>query len=217
MQLSLFMLWVLLSISCTKEPLSNPTGITQQYDNASVQTISHYIGERFGGGIVFYVTADNHGLIADSVDLPVITWWDGKFKTTGARATSIGSGKSNTKKIVSAQDVLKNFAALECYNSTRGGKHSVFRHAGTEVDFCFIVEDTFCCLIINVKPELKLIKVLLPIALPSSPAIANTFVMRNDEFDLMSARCYFCFVPLEKIVNLKKFLCFCQTIFFLRI
>jgi hypothetical protein len=49
-------------------------------------------------------------------------------------------------------------------------------HAGTEVDFYFIVEDNICCLIINVKPELKLIKDLLPIALPSSPAIANTFV-----------------------------------------
>jgi hypothetical protein len=53
--------------------------------------------------------------------------------------------------------------------------YSVFRHAGTEADFCFIVEDNICSLIINVKPELKLNKVLLPIALPSSPAIANTF------------------------------------------
>lgn len=55
--------------------------------------------------------------------------------------------------------------------------YSEFRHAGTEVDFCFIVEDNICCLIINVKPELKLIKDLLPIALLSSPAIANTFVV----------------------------------------
>ncbi|HYK57713.1 MAG TPA: hypothetical protein VEV15_14695, partial [Flavisolibacter sp.] len=53
----------------------------------------------------------------------------------------------------------------------------VFRHADTEVHFCLIVEDNICCLIINVKPELKLIKDLLPIALPSSPAIANTFVV----------------------------------------
>ena len=27
--------------------------------------------------------------------------------------------------------------------------YSVFRHAGTEVDYCFIVEDTICRLIIN--------------------------------------------------------------------
>jgi hypothetical protein len=56
------------------------------------------------------------------------------------------------------------------------GRILAFRHAGTEVEYCFIVEDNTCRLIINVKPELKLIKDLLPIALPSSPAIANTFV-----------------------------------------
>ena len=55
--------------------------------------------------------------------------------------------------------------------------YSVFHHADTEVDYCFIVEDNICRLINNVKPELKLIKDLLPIALPSSPAIANTFVV----------------------------------------
>ncbi len=52
----------------------------------------------------------------------------------------------------------------------------MFRHAGTEVDFCFIVEDNICRLIINVKPEPKLIKGLPSVVLPSSPAIANTFV-----------------------------------------
>ena len=65
--------------------------------------------------------------------------------------------------------------------------YSVFRHAGTEVDFCFIVEDNICCLIIDVKPELKPIKVLLPIVVPSSPAIANTFVIRNLNFAFSSS------------------------------
>ena len=53
------------------------------------------------------------------------------------------------------------------------GRIIAFRHADTEVDFCFIVEDNICCLIINVKPELKLIKDLLPVAPMSSPAIAK--------------------------------------------
>jgi hypothetical protein len=57
--------------------------------------------------------------------------------------------------------------------------YSVIRHACTKVDFCFIVEGTFCCLINNVKPELKLNKVLLPIVPMSSPAIANTFIVLN--------------------------------------
>ena len=60
--------------------------------------------------------------------------------------------------------------------------YSVFRHADTKVDYCFIVENNICRLIINVKPELKLIKDLLPIVLPSSPAIANTFVGRSYVF-----------------------------------
>jgi len=51
----------------------------------------------------------------------------------------------------------------------------MFCHAGTEVYFCFIVEDNICRLIINVKPELKPIKDLLLIATMSSPAIENTF------------------------------------------
>jgi hypothetical protein len=53
----------------------------------------------------------------------------------------------------------------------------MFRHADTEVDFCFIVEDNICRLIINVKPELKLSKDLLPIASTSSPAF--TFCSRQ--------------------------------------
>src|SRR6266487_1923016 len=57
------------------------------------------------------------------------------------------------------------------------GRILAFRHARTEVDFYFIVEDNICSLIINVKPELQPIKGLLPIVLPSSPAIANTFVV----------------------------------------
>ena len=58
------------------------------------------------------------------------------------------------------------------------GRILAFRQADTEVDFCFIVEDNICLLIYNVKPELKLNKKLLPIAPTSSPAIANTFLVR---------------------------------------
>jgi len=48
----------------------------------------------------------------------------------------------------------------------------------------YFVEDNICSLIINVKPELKQSKVLLPIALPSSPAIANTHVARSFFYDV---------------------------------
>ena len=43
----------------------------------------------------------------------------------------------------------------------------------------YFVEDNICSLIINVKPELKMSRELLPIVVPSSPAIANTPVVRS--------------------------------------
>ena len=49
-------------------------------------------------------------------------------------------------------DVSNRVSANESVFAMAG--YSVFRHAGTEVDLCFIVEDNICCLIINVKPEL---------------------------------------------------------------
>ena len=57
--------------------------------------------------------------------------------------------------------------------------YSVFRHAGTEVAFYFIVEDNICRLILNVEPEPKLNKDLLLIVSTSSPATANTTVVRS--------------------------------------
>ena len=46
-------------------------------------------------------------------------------------------------------------------------------------DLKYFAEDNICSLIINVKPEPMLSKDLLPIALTSSPAIANTHVVRS--------------------------------------
>jgi len=46
----------------------------------------------------------------------------------------------------------------------------------------YFAEDNICNLIINVKPELKLSRDLLLIALPSSPAIANTHVSCSFRF-----------------------------------
>ena len=83
--------------------------------------------------------------------------------------------------------------------------YSVFRHADTEVDFYFIVEDNICRLIINVKPELKLIKVLLPIVLPSSPAIANTFVGRSASFCQANVFCF----KVEILAFIEDFLFAC--------
>lgn len=112
--------FMLLAFSCTKESLYSP-------QNSNIQTndniaAAHFIGEHFGGGIVFWVdSVGEHGLIADETDLGLFSWWGGDFLITGAFKRAIGAGKANTKKIINLQGKIGSYAALECGKSTRGG------------------------------------------------------------------------------------------------
>ena len=47
----------------------------------------------------------------------------------------------------------EKFAGNESVFAMAG--YSVFRHADTEVDFCFIVEDNICRLIITIKLRIE--------------------------------------------------------------
>lgn len=109
------------AISCTKEPLTGPSFTNvQTEDNATNKIAGHYIGERFGGGIIFFLsTNDMHGLIADTIDLPNTVF--GTFITTGATLTGMQGGPSNTRKNILAQGTSGNYAALECAQSKRCG------------------------------------------------------------------------------------------------
>ncbi len=64
---------------------------------------NHYIGELFGGGIVFYVDASgNHGMIAAASDQSTAAEW-GYFNTeVGAHGLILGTGSENTKKVKNA-------------------------------------------------------------------------------------------------------------------
>jgi hypothetical protein len=55
--------------------------------------------------------------------------------------------------------------------------HSLNVRPGNKCRLKYFVEDNICSLIINLLPEQKLMKDLLPIALASSPAIVNTHVI----------------------------------------
>lgn len=118
---------MLSAISCRKEPLRNTqTAIAQTQENAAAQIAGHFIGERFGGGIVFYIDGTGkHGLISDTVNLQAAVWWNGTYIKTGATATAIGSGKTNTKLIVAAQgkpiNPGYNYAAWQCSKSKNSG------------------------------------------------------------------------------------------------
>jgi len=65
----------------------------------------HYIGEHYGGGIVFYVYDNGqHGLIAATADQSNgINWYAGTITNTMAYADGVGAGKANTAIIIANQ------------------------------------------------------------------------------------------------------------------
>ena len=59
-------------------------------------TSSHYIGELFGGGIVFWVdNTGQHGLIVSLVDISQSAQWSPTYVATGAVSTWNGQGNSS--------------------------------------------------------------------------------------------------------------------------
>jgi Protein of unknown function (DUF1566) len=99
--------------SCSKEKLSAPLVISLEKTDI---TTAHFIGEAYGGGVVFYIdSTGQHGLIEARNDISTTsTWWNGAYLSTGATKTGIGDGAKNTKKIIQSQGRTGNYAALLC-------------------------------------------------------------------------------------------------------
>lgn len=87
---------------------------------------THYIGEEFGGGVVFHLWKDaqgvEHGLIVDKTDLSTAQVWSNIDATLiGASAQSIWDGLSNSNAIVGQAGHTSSASAL-CLNSTNGAQ-----------------------------------------------------------------------------------------------
>lgn len=85
---------------------------------------THYIGEEFGGGVVFHLWKDTsgveHGLIVDKTDLSTSQVWSNIDQTLiGPSAQSSWDGLSNSNAIVGQAGHASSAAAL-CLNSTNG-------------------------------------------------------------------------------------------------
>ena len=94
--------------------------------NSGGGNFTHYIGEEFGGGVVFHLWKDaqgqEHGLIADKVDLSAAQEWSNVYVVEiGASAQSSWDGLSNSNAIVNQPGHISSAAAL-CLNSTNGGQ-----------------------------------------------------------------------------------------------
>jgi hypothetical protein len=110
------------------------TGLTQTGTTGQVLTSTgagtltwtengtHYIGEYYGGGRVFYVYDNGkHGLIAANADVStgyfgVVRWFGGSNTVSRARADGVGAGLKNTAIIIANQGSVDGnpFAASIC-------------------------------------------------------------------------------------------------------
>jgi hypothetical protein len=112
-------LLLLSSISCTKTN-EHPTAITSAPD-VSNSTAAFTIGQSYHGGKIFYIdSTGQHGLIVSDSDLVTstnntqIAWKVGLNVVTGATGIGIGTGASNTSKIIAAIGTKGQYAALLC-------------------------------------------------------------------------------------------------------
>jgi hypothetical protein len=97
----------------------NTTLKSVQVFNGTVwSSTAHYIGESYGGGIVFYVHDNGqHGLIAaTSNQSSGIRWYGGSNTNTRARGDGVGAGLKNTAIIIANQGAVDGnaFAATVC-------------------------------------------------------------------------------------------------------
>jgi len=125
---------LLLAISCAKESNTIRSFTVTQ---STHETLTFAIGQHYGGGIIFYIdSTGQHGLIADTADLPEATWWNplnGLYTTTGT-ARGIGKGKANTRKIILSQGDSGIYAARECWRSKRSGYKDWFLPSKDELN-----------------------------------------------------------------------------------
>jgi hypothetical protein len=87
---------------------------------------THYIGEEFGGGVVFHLWKDasgvEHGLIVDKTDLSTSQAWSNVDQTLIGSAAQSWNGLSNCNAVISQAGHTNSAAAL-CLNSSNGGQN----------------------------------------------------------------------------------------------
>jgi hypothetical protein len=97
---------------------------------------THFIGEKFGGGIVVSVWKENgieKGLIASLDDLSSSQEWSNVTDTIGAAAQNPMDGRINTAAIIAQAGHVSSAASL-CANYTAGGLNDWYLPAAWELN-----------------------------------------------------------------------------------
>jgi hypothetical protein len=106
--------------------INGAVGATGPQGPLTPGTFNHYIGEQFGGGVIFHLWKDpqgnEHGLIVDISDLSPASGWSNIFLLIGPSAQSSWSGDVNTNEII-AQTGNNSGAAYLCANSNNSSQN----------------------------------------------------------------------------------------------
>ena len=104
------------------QALTTSSAGTLTWTNVSTLIGAHYLGESFGGGIVFYVYDNGkHGLIVSTEDQGTeVKWYNGTYSTTNAFRDGVNAGLLNTERIILSQGA-GNYAAQIAANYKGGG------------------------------------------------------------------------------------------------
>ena len=112
---------------------------TLTWTNSSTLTGAHYIGESYGGGIVFYVYENGkHGLIVSSTDQSTGVYWSksASYTTTNAVRDGVNAGMTNTERIILSQGT-GNYAAQVAANYKGGGFGDWYLPSITELNLLY--------------------------------------------------------------------------------
>jgi hypothetical protein len=103
---------------------------------------SHYIGEVYGGGIVFWVdSSGEHGLIATTTDQSTdIQWYNGAYGTTNAVRNGLYAGRYNTERIIATQST-GSYAAQICANCQEGDYGDWYLPSKYELNLLYLQKD----------------------------------------------------------------------------
>jgi hypothetical protein len=128
------------TITGTSQLMSVPYALHAKTAESIAGSSGHYIGELFGGGIVFFVYNNGaNGLIAslDDLDGGSGVAWSGNTGTLiGATAQSFYDGAANTTAMVT-QDATANKAGTLCDSYTGGSQTDWYLPASWELNLLY--------------------------------------------------------------------------------
>lgn len=145
-----FLLFITIaSISCTKESDIQKLSSSQE----SLAKQGHYIGEHFGGGIIFYLNKNHtHGVIAATADFEEAEPWARQYILIHAQSGKIGAAANNNTRIFNAlgssSSEATDYAVNECMQLYQNGYNDWYLPTKDELNEMYLHKDV----IGNFKP-----------------------------------------------------------------